>query len=478
MSVVRGAVVEAATGQPLTRFEMAYLKVPPGDERHWVDITQSPHTAWIPKTDPRGEFELRDIASHAPFAIAARADGLEPVYVDVPALEPGASRDGLRLALIAAGRIEGRVTDAAGRPLASAALCVGEDINREPLAFTDPEGRYALKGLLAGPVTVWAAHGQFVPASHALTLRSGEVHEVDLALHSGVSILGHAWIGENPMGGLDIIAASEQGQPAKRAVTEHDGSYRIDGLAAGEIRVLAVAREWPGAVAKDAIPNAQQLLEIRGEEETVVDFHFPTTTSSIFGSVTVDGDVPAAGEVQGELLSADSQTHFRAVLDNTGQYRVDALLPGEAHIAVEITDGDGNIRRKLLDATIPEGDEIRLDVEFGGSARIHGSITGISSGEFAQVNLLKGAWTVDATDLQSLLNLETIQLAECPVGDDGGFEFKNLEPGDYTVIGFAVGFEPDNADRISAIRYVSETATVDTGGDVELDLVLEPDATS
>lgn len=471
-SIARGTVVDASTNIPLTRFEVAYLETPPVNEKYWAIMTQSGHVPWIPQSDVNGKFEIPNIKSGEVFAVAARAEGYEPAYAVMGALEPGASSESRRIELVGAGRISGRITDASGNPLASAAIHIGERWNRPPVVFAGDDGHYELTGLVRGPITLWATHGHYVPASQSLILNPGEQHRIDFVLDSGVAIVGYATIGNEPMEGLEIIVSGDSDFPSKRAVTDRDGSYRVEGMTGEEYRVLARAREWAQARGFGMLPDAQQTLASAGLTEVVADFHFPAATSSLFGMVTVDGAAPVSGELLGDFYSDGTVTHVSTALDDSGAYRIDGIVPGDAHLTVHVTDSDGITRTKIVDVSIPEATELRFDVEFGGAATILGRFDGVPTGNFAQVNLLKGAWELDFPDLQSIIDLESLQVAESQVAPDGTFAFERIEYGEYTVVGFSIEFSPNNEDRIESIRYVSEVVDVQDDTPIEIHLAI------
>jgi hypothetical protein len=465
-SVVEGVVVDARTNTPLRGFEVAYLPVAPGDARHWAVDVVTDRVPWVPVNNAQGLFRLEGIASDTPFAVAARAQGYEPAYVEAGPLAPAAATRDLRIALRAEGRIAGRVTNAGGRPVAAAGVHLGDDPDAAPLTHTGAEGRYELSGLVAGDTLVWARHETYVPVSRPVTIRAGQEHTVDLVLGWGVAITGHARFGGRPMEGLTIMVSSAQRDPMKKTATDREGAFRVEGLAVGELTVLALAAQWRGAAV--TLPNAQQTIIVSGEGEVVVDFSFPSSTATMSGLVTVDGSVPVEGEVRGEMESGGSYTSFNAPLDESGAYHVADLLPGLATVTAQVTDAAGRSRRKLVDITIPEGGTVELDFALEGTASIHGHVSGFSRGEIGQVLVLDGVWTVEAPDLRALLELQSLQVAESPLDEAGRYDVSGLEAGTYTIVAMVARFSPD--ERMQDVRYVSETVTLRASEVVELAL--------
>jgi TolB protein len=174
--------------------------------------------------------------------------GFQPDWQPMAAVQPGA--------------IAGTVTDAdTGGPIEGAAVSVdGEE------AVTGQNGTYRIDGLEAGEHTVAAEAEGYQPANQAASVAVGETTTVDFALapkpveppETG-SIAGTVTDADTgaPIEGAAVSVDGEE------AVTGQDGTYRIDGLEAGEHTVAAEAEGYQ---------PANQAASVAAGETTTVDF--------------------------------------------------------------------------------------------------------------------------------------------------------------------------------------------------------------
>jgi hypothetical protein len=124
-------------------------------------------------TDDRGRFEVPALPAHR-VDLEARRQGFAPTVVPGVAVAPGPGTADLgTLTLLPGVRIEGRVADAAGRPLAGTGAWLTEGDRaqagtlrqREPDARTDEAGRFAVTDLARGRrVNVLVAREGYVPS--------------------------------------------------------------------------------------------------------------------------------------------------------------------------------------------------------------------------------------------------------------------------------------------------------------------------
>ena len=154
------------------------------------------------------------------------------------------------VALTATGSLEIEVLDPAGYAL-SGAVCLlrrqdGLSFDETPAVKTDSAGVAAFSGLRSGVAfRVVIYHGDFAVAElRGLSLSSGQAYRASCKLHAEVACAGKVL----STTGLPVTAAAVRitrrdglFAPPLFAHTDFDGSFRVDGVAAGDVLVLVLA---------------------------------------------------------------------------------------------------------------------------------------------------------------------------------------------------------------------------------------------
>ena len=141
-ATIAGVVVDAGTGDPITRFDMT------SDAGKHEVITG--HHMWSYKShaDPDGRFVLEGLEP-GDVTVFVRAGAYAQAIHPVEALTAGEDRGGIRIALTKGVTIEGRVVNASRQPVSGALVYLGpipEQQMRTHMAMdeTDAEGRFTV----------------------------------------------------------------------------------------------------------------------------------------------------------------------------------------------------------------------------------------------------------------------------------------------------------------------------------------------
>ncbi len=159
-------------------------------------------------------------------------------------LAPDARSETLRLLLPLGHALGGRVTDAAGAPVAAARVIAAPDASRHPAlesteAATDADGRYALEGLAAGNYTLYLAQeGRSLVAGGAA--RVPDMERLDIRLRPTATLVGT--VTDRDGGGIADAEVSYAPQSGVELSTRTgpDGSYRIEGVPSGPSQYFRV----------------------------------------------------------------------------------------------------------------------------------------------------------------------------------------------------------------------------------------------
>jgi len=469
LSLVRGRVLEALAHDPIERFEIAYLPIVPADAKHWRTVIFSPNTPWERQADPDGAFTLEDVTSGERFAIAARAEGRDPVYTVVPALEPGEQREGVDLLLPEATRIDGRVTDLAEQPVSNARIFIDEP-DRQPVAGTDSSGRFFIEGVGEGRLLLIAEHAEYEPAETWLSPQVGRVNRVTIAMPTGGGIEGMVFHGENPVAAAEVRITQTPRGASKSVTTEENGAFHVRGLSDGNYFVQVIA---PEVVSRASVDRLRQRALVQSGQITEVYFQFPTELARLSGTVTINGRPPLTGTVRGEIDSESGATSLNQGLQEDGTFTMNNLMPGLATIDTVASNGQMELKRST-EVELRAGEETILNLDMETGASIEGSVTNMPADGVGQVMALRGHVEIDLTSPEAVLELERQAAAAADVNSDGVFSLRGLEPGRYTLLAAIFGAEDSAQGRfIESLQFGHQRVTISPEGLTDLTIRLQ-----
>jgi len=403
-----------------------------------------------PATDASGRFALRGLTP-GKHRIGARAEGYPPgaTEVDVPAH----GRIEVEIVLPVGGAIEGRVLDAAGRPLPGAKVFAESMAIGGGKAEVGADGRYRIGGLAAGTYFVGVQpQGEQAEADfdfsrlRTVNVRAGETVVVDLEEGEGprrVAVAGLLRRRGQPAPGtkLGFLAATGgEFSRQREAETDAEGRYRVE-LLPGRYFVIHGEMTLVGEI--DVPANVA---------EARIDIDAPP--GAIHGRV-VDGatGTPIAGARVAAVRSA-------AAAEKGGDSRGGLYADVFAGMGGQGTTGaDGAF--EILDVRAGTYD-LGAEVEKLGSARLPGVRVGDGTVEGLVLRLVRGATlsgrVVDDTgapvpqaQVMAVPGAGPLEAAALVGGRDGPanaggvFAIEGLTPGPYTLIVFAEGRAPGRA---------------------------------
>ncbi len=444
----------------------------------------------------RGEFTLQ-LAARGRVRLNAAAGGSVPADALDVAADDGAAR-GTAIALAPASAIEGTVRDAKGRPVAGATVGVkehaeptpgemhivirrGEDAPG-PAARSDERGHYRVAPLAPGAWDVDVTAPGF--ARRALVVRDLEPYRtkggVDVELVAGAAVTGRIVDGASrPIAGATIElkaapAARGEGRtmmfggdddahdPPTVTATDHDGRFRLPGLAAGRYDVFVTrsgfARRTIGGV--DVAETGTDLADV-----------------SLAPGVRLEGWVrnPAGEPVEGAqvlLASAarggamalpgmlDAGQPPDAVTGPDGWFAIDGLARGEhAELTVRRT---GYVRQAVPSLEVPPAEP--LAVVLRPASIVAGTVTDADGKPVAAADVSMAVTKKMGTGQMSF----AFRSIEGATADAlGRFRYEGVEPGRVSLTARAPGLQEA---RLEAVE-------VPEGQDVtDLALALKPGA--
>ncbi|HEV8582481.1 MAG TPA: carboxypeptidase-like regulatory domain-containing protein [Thermoanaerobaculia bacterium] len=284
-------------------------------------------------TDDRGRFKVPALPADR-VDLEARRQGFAPTVVPGVAVAPGPGAADLgTLTLLPGVRIEGRVADAAGRPLAGAGAWLTEGDRaqagtlrqREPDARTDEAGHFAVADLTRGRrVNVLVAREGYVP-SWVAGVEAPTVRPLAVVLEPASRLRGRV----EDASGEPVPGASVRLRPAPpppgTVGLEPRRSDNTEDVQAGHDGTFTFAEVAPGAVTLEASAEGfvpPDPVEVRvppgGEVQDVV--LVLGRGAGVSGWITAGGEPVAGAHVRSGPAQAES--------DAEGRYRLVGVPPG------------------------------------------------------------------------------------------------------------------------------------------------------
>jgi hypothetical protein len=386
---ISGRVVDQ-DGRAVARAEVAALETLPLDASD--DFGSSP-MRWqrrhvdagvaSAKTDSTGSYELRDLpSSRLTFVARAAAHRPSELVIVGPDERPE------DLVVTQLGSLSGSVEDATTRqPLSPFSVQISrkdegsnEDHSLIPRDYDDPSGLFRFDSLAPGRYAVAVLVSNRPPSGQWIDIRPGEETSARFAVESGSSITGVVKDADGgaPIAGATVRAFGNVGWSmhltlaAASGWSGADGSFRIDGLEAGQYQVHAF---FPGYVRK------QKVVKIEAGADPP----------------PVELELRRAGKLEGRLVNFSKRRAFFASLllhrlDETGKedqtfplhspeesFSFDGVRPGhyEAQLYEEVPgprvapDALAFKREDMVERRVPLGE---LDVRAGETTRFEATV--------------------------------------------------------------------------------------------------------
>lgn len=359
-------------------------------------------------TDADGLHEYVQVPPGVPILVAAmpRDRALQPGRARVAPLAAG-RRAEVRVQLLPAAEIHGRVTFAGGEPVADARLTLRpgrlalDDMGiqgpeRVTDALTDEAGAFAFRGVPAGLWDVILTQpGLRLTRVTGLELAPGQRLEgVQVLADAGLSVAGHV-LDESgrPLAGVRVQAyeppslvsfgANFDRELRVPAVTGEDGAFRCGGLEPGKVRIAAEGAGHQRLV-QDAAAGDEG-LELR-----------LVPLASLSGIVVALGDgepvsafriglVPSEGVLSaGDFFGTGAEEGLRRVVRpqrftqrEDGTFTVEGIGPGTYDVTVEAA---GHGPRTEREVEVPRGGRRGLVVMLEPESVVHGRVVDLRSG--------------------------------------------------------------------------------------------------
>lgn len=447
-SVLAGVVVEAPSGAPVAG---ARVTVGSGMGMGFAGGDSGVGSAL---TDDSGHFRLTRLLPGRYKPAAATAGGTGQARESV-LLGVGQTVDDVRIELHPAALVTGRVLAADDhQPCPKGWVLLSDAATREERRGPiDPDGSVELRAVLPGSYKVTVTCEGFLTGSDypSLAVTAGrDPAETLWTVERGGRIRGRV----HDAGGAPLAGATIQSRPAdvkragfrgwKSVRSRADGSFVIEGVAAGSYKVSASAEGFPD-------PPEPTEVTVPAGGETEIDLALAQ------GGVVAGEVVDAQGQpVAGVSVRARGKARWgmgdRGMTDDSGSFRIEGLSPGSYRIVASRGwmwgeslrapgTSDDDVHGKPVEVAAGQTAHVHLVVESEHGA-IHGVVTDPAGAPVSDA-FVDAERESDSAGARAGAAARAMRWtwSRTPVltDTDGGFSLDKLSPGTYTVRAYRKG---------------------------------------
>jgi len=333
------------------------------DAAAMIDVMQGGHlTLRTARVLADGSYELLGIPAGANWRIAALDGTFWPTQSAAFAIGPG-DEVSIDIVVTAARTLHGRVRNQAGEPVADALVSYttkapkgidGYDLMARYAAarrqtWTDTAGRFALPGVPAAKVHIWAVHDLYGASERrAVDLRPAKLTDVHLVLDGAAVLRGRVVdaVG-NAIADADVtwLGPKSRKRPLlaeERTVTRSgaDGAFSLpcpstDAVVDGNI--LVRCEGYARAIEPVSVPSERTVEVVLQPGRAITGVVTAKSTGEPVPEFSLLLDVPKALRGLGRLARGDRALRFRSA---KGQFRTEPEFGGTLELTVEAAGFD------------------------------------------------------------------------------------------------------------------------------------------
>lgn len=287
-------------------------------------------TASIWTTGADGRYRIRG-ATKSKLHVLAAAIGYAEARSRQVSITTGEVIDKVDITLTAGTFVFGKVSDARGVPIVGAQVTAKPEVGLPIEAFSDSDGMYRL-GPIGGKLELGASAFGHVAARRVIDVpatkgRTAGTRREDIVLDVANAILAGTL--DDTTGAavaaatIEVISGAGEG---RHVVTGADGTFSIDMLPKGRVRVRITHPDYPSdeleAVASTTGEAARLRLALGGHVEGAL---LDEASGDPLAGVTIDAKGPAGASTD---ATTDAKGHWKLGPLKPGRWRVTVKLPG------------------------------------------------------------------------------------------------------------------------------------------------------
>jgi protocatechuate 3,4-dioxygenase beta subunit len=464
--VIRAHTVHAVTGRIVIDRGDGKLEGC-AEDKGWVSLRGKSGDRWFSDaTGPNGEIAIETILPGEYTVEASCKHYLsEDIYPKITIAAADVTNQEWRVKPGA--QIVGKVRTRAGTPVAAVNI-QAQTIGGDPRAQkswgwqeTDDDGNFTVDGLVAGKY-VLRLYGSKHPDPKKpveVEVATGQTATAEIVVDDGGAIAG--------------VVVDEQGKPVRdanvnasgdkwawggndSARTGDDGTFTLDGLAAGSYRVTASRGWWdemrrPGTsdddvqgerVAVAAAQTARVRLVVESQNGTITGVVVDATGAPVSDAyLAAQREAEHAGAAAGGAARSSRWGWDRkpVMTDTAGTFKLTNLAPGKYTVRAYRRGG---------------GEAVQEHVALGGKARLVLVPTGSISGTIS----IEGGGAIDEVSVSVSDRKTGFSRNERFFRTGGQFALRDLPAGDYTVVASAVAGQTDVKQPLAEGQHVANLA--------------------
>jgi len=352
---ISGAVVDERS-RPIAGVSVTARPMGGGDALWTPGLLRTVHSGI---TGPDGRFLLRT-SDEDSVQIDAKKAGLPPSHSAVLHVTAGARVAGITITMPQGVLLRGRVTSSEAKPLPGARVSVADDVVR-----TKDDGMFAMR-VLEGTYDVVVAAAGYAPRSVRAQV-SADSRPIEIALEPGVAVSGRVTRGGEPVEGVNVYTVSgAAGEPVQ---TSSDGTFRIDDLARGDIRL--------------AFKKPSDFIQItRAVTAPASDINVELPPGSRVSGRVIDkaSGQPVKAFEAGLSVSRPGAAIMlvapimRSFTSDDGAFAIDGV-PAATHTLAVVAPG--YVMARVPNVTVENGKNVDgVEVALDAGVRVHGRVTG------------------------------------------------------------------------------------------------------
>jgi hypothetical protein len=376
--------------------------------------------------DPEGKFAIGLAATNYELRVTTDDGGV--TRIDKVTVEGGETTK-VDIKVAVSGVVKGVVTDPKGDHLEGAEVFVnlggmpGGPV-RENHARTDPDGRFAVKGLALETVTLHVRHPGWADTKWTgKAVVADQAAEVTIAMGGGAQIAGRVTRADGGSAGGEQVNLYVGWFDSRTTFCDGEGRYSFDHVAAGKWNLTT------GVFENGADGLSRMNVDVPAEGTVTIDFAYAQGAGGTVTGTVLVGGKPAVGATVRVSNDSDSAKALSLKTDAQGTFRAEGLAIGRAEVEVETAEGLTAARGVRID---PETKTGNIIIDFG-TTTVRGSLLG------ADGTQVGNAWiTAERVDPSSATGFTGV--SNKSVGPDGSFEMKGLQAGTYQLRIWAGGY--------------------------------------
>ncbi|MEA2163055.1 MAG: large repetitive protein [Thermoanaerobaculia bacterium] len=351
---IEGRVIDRGTKQPVTDFTVS-LPQRPGPRPGPPSMPQQVHS-------DDGSYAIENVTPGV-VQIAVSSSGYVPGTRNDISVDDGKTVSGIDVQLDRGANISGRVTSG-GEPVAGVRIQFN-DTSRMPMfsgATTDADGNYSLDGIAEGERTLQFQRAGFVVQRKTVEVTAGKDVRLDVTLDRGGEIRGQVTdrTGHN-IPGASVTVNGDRNTPGTSEQTDLDGSFVIQGIAAGNYRVIARKEGYVSGDANDVtVPQARPLI------------------FTLDGGATISGRVtglPPEELSQVTVSGSGGTTRNQTPVDSAGNFTLRGLPDGRVQVNAYLASGGQNRMAPPKIVVVENGAAPPVEIDFSAGIIVNGHVT-------------------------------------------------------------------------------------------------------